>query len=158
MPTLLDLLGCSTPRGLMGRSFAALVRGAPASAPDEWSTRPLHSESWGRCAFTATGAAERPTPTHAVRRGAHKLIRFPDGDSHRWAYYDLERDPDEQEDLYAADPQAAGDLQALLEAYASSTARLREELTRTPEEGEADWAPDAEREQALRDLGYIDPH
>jgi arylsulfatase A-like enzyme len=153
MPTLLEFVGLPIPERATGRSFASLVRGAPADA--SWSARPLFSEAWGK-AWVPAGrrnvAVE--TPAFSVRVGTRKLIRYRDG---RYAYYDLTLDPGEMVDRYEQSANQVGDLRALLDEY-DEVARS---LHREPTEG-ARAAPgfeahlDAEREAKLRALGYIE--
>ncbi len=150
-PTLLELLGARPLPGAMGQSFAALLRErAPAPGP---GLRPLFAETWFAPGFGAEGRKPVRQPSYSVRLGMRKLVRLREGEGFRYAYYDLSSDPGERRDLYAADPAAAADLRALLDAYPDRAARLREELLdgRAPEA-----APDPVRESQLRALGYVE--
>jgi arylsulfatase A-like enzyme len=156
MPTLLELAGAPPVRGMTGRSFAHVVRGAP---PDEDAeSRPFFSEAWRemRVTFDAEGRL-RPTPfpqpSFAVRVGDRKLIRYRDGEGFRYSYYDLATDPGERRDLYPEDPAGARDLRELIEAYTPHTAELHSRLMQGSEEAiPLDW----ERAERLRALGYIE--
>jgi arylsulfatase len=150
-PTLLELLGAPPLPGAMGRSLAPLLRGAEGEAG--LRERALFAEAWYRHGFGAEGPKPVEQPSYAVRVGSRKLLRLRAGDGFRYAYYDLARDPGERRDLYAADPAAAADLRALLDAYPERVARLREALV----PGDAPARPlDPERESQLRALGYLD--
>jgi hypothetical protein len=92
-------------------------------------------------------------PSYSVRLGSRKLVRVRDGEGFRYAYYDLATDPGERRDLYAADPAAAADLRALLDAYPDRAARRREALL----DGRAAEAGlDPLRQSQLRALGYAE--
>jgi arylsulfatase A-like enzyme len=149
LPTLLELLELPAPPAVMGRSFASLVRGA---APDpSWWERPLFSESWAKRRLDLRDGGLRvvdlETPSLAVRKGSRKLIRERVPNGARYTYFDLADDPGEQRDLYASQPGAAADLQALLDAYAR-------DAEAQPVAGEKEV--DSARLEALRALGYID--
>jgi len=150
-PTLLELLGAPPLSAVMGRSFAALLRGDPAAGSFE--ARPLFSETWFEAGFGAEGPKPVPQPSYAVRLGSRKLVRLRDGDGFRYAYYDLASDPTERRDRYAADPDAAADLRALLDAYPGRVEQLREALAQKRGAG---GTLDPERESQLRALGYLD--
>lgn len=156
MPTLLELLGVDPVEGLMGRSFAPLVRGR---APDRaWSDRPMFSEAWRTARVGANSRAqlrysEIAQPSYAVRRGDRKLIRYRDGSGFRYAYYDLANDPDERQNLYSSDPTAAQDLRSLIEDYVVEAELLQQGLTR--DSANAPPPLDPEREERLRALGYL---
>jgi arylsulfatase A-like enzyme len=150
-PTLLECLRAKPLPGAMGQSFASLLResGDGASVP----ARPLFAEAWFEAGFGAEGPKPVEQPSYAVRVGSRKLVRLREGPGFRYAYYDLSNDPGERRDRYAADPAAAADLRALLDAYPERVARQREALLddRAPE-----GALDPERESQLRALGYVE--
>jgi tetratricopeptide (TPR) repeat protein len=86
MPTVLDLLGLPTPAGAAGRSLVGPMTGASTSttsAPEAYSESlyPLNQFGW--------------SDLKALRAGRYKFIDAP-----RPELYDLERDPDEQHNLY----------------------------------------------------------
>jgi arylsulfatase A-like enzyme len=150
-PTLLELLGAPPLPGAMGRSFASLLR--EAQIPSDSDARPLFSETWFEAGFGAEGPKPVQQPSYSIRKGSRKLVRLRADEGFRYAYFDLSADPGERRDLYAADPGAAADLRALLDAYPERVARLRERLAREPS---ADRALDPERESRLRALGYLE--
>jgi N-acetylglucosamine-6-sulfatase len=83
-PTLLDLAGLEVPAYMQGRSILPLLRD-PQSA-------------W-REAFYYSYFREAPFPAptaHAIRTERHKLIEY---DAKEAELFDLERDPEEQDDL-----------------------------------------------------------
>jgi hypothetical protein len=143
---------------MMGRSFAASLRGtAGAGTP---SDRPIYSETWTELTtrMTADGLkAERlEHPVFAVRMQGRKLIRRGPPAAPQYQYYDVGRDPEEQDDLYDRNPAAAADLRALLEAYEASMAKTRETLAAG--EDMPALPPelvDPEHLERLRALGYI---
>jgi arylsulfatase A-like enzyme len=149
-PTLLELLGAPPLPAAMGRSFASLLQGSPT--PGDSDARPLFSETWFEAGFGAEGPKPVQQPSYAVRLGSRKLVRLRAGEGFRYAYFDLASDPAEQRDLYAADPDAAADLRALLDAYPERVVRLREALL---PERTSDGTLDPERESQLRALGYL---
>ena len=150
LPTLLDLLDAPPLAGARGTSYAALVRGG--AEPPESSARPLFAETWFRAGFGARGPQPVEPPSYSVRLGSRKLVRVRDGAGFRDAYYDLARDPGERIDLLPADPAAAADLRALLDAHLERLAELRGAVR-----GGAGERPlDPEREDALRALGYLE--
>jgi arylsulfatase A-like enzyme len=151
-PTLLEWLGAPGLPGAMGRSFAGLLRGEePGPA---WRERPNFAETWFVRGFGAEGPKPVQQPSYAVQAGSRKLVRLRAGEGHRYAYYDLARDPGERHDLYAADPQAAADLRALLDAYPEQAAARHRALLGAPADGRGGVGP--EREAQLRALGYLE--
>jgi arylsulfatase A-like enzyme len=158
-PTILDWLGLPAPDGMMGRNVAAAARG-PDSVETS-SDRAIFSETWTplMTRMTADGikSERREHPAYAVRKDGRKLIRRGPADARRYWYYDLRRDPDERDDLYVRDPEAAADLRALLEAYEASMVEMRE--VRAAADGLSDLPAepiDPERLEKLRALGYIE--
>jgi arylsulfatase A-like enzyme len=158
-PTLLGWLGVRPPPGMMGRSFAASLRGADgAGAPPE---RPIYSETWTELTTRMTADAIKTErlehPVFAVRKQGRKLIRGGPPAAPRYQYYDVGRDPEERDDLYERDPAAAADLRALLEAYEASMAKTREALAAG--EDMPALPPelvDPEHIEKLRALGYVE--
>jgi hypothetical protein len=138
------LVGIETPADLYGTSFAALLEGGdePAHEPT-----PLFSSSW-----------ELPPglepPAHAVRVGARKLIRFRQAEGGAQdKVFDVGSDPGERR---ALDEQTASDLGALLEARETKAEAERIRL-RAEAGASAEAAPlDPEREEKLRELGYLE--
>ena len=91
MPTLLELVGLESPRGLDGQSFAGALTGA--AAPRE------RAFFWHFPHYTNQGSR----PAGAVRDGVWKLVEhYDDG---RVELYNLARDPGESEDLSAREPE-----------------------------------------------------
>jgi arylsulfatase A-like enzyme len=91
MPTLLELVGLESPRGLDGQSFASALTGA--AAPRE------RTFFWHFPHYTNQGSR----PAGAVRDGVWKLVEhYDDG---RVELFNLERDPGETEDLSAREPE-----------------------------------------------------
>lgn len=155
MPTLLGLLGVAPTGAEMGRSQAALVRGAPEPPPEP---RPIYSEAWAERAYRAHGFDLVPQPTLALRLGDRKLVRARTGkggeDAFRYELYDLARDPLETEDLFARDPAAADDLMMLLRRYDMATKALHDRLG--AQDAAAPDTVDPDLQEKLRALGYLD--
>jgi choline-sulfatase len=131
-PTVLDLAGLATPRGLSlsGRSLAAVLRGAPE--PDEPTTYaetlvPLLQFGW--------------SDLRVVRDGRFKYIQAP-----RPELYDLREDPGERRDLARErEPQAA--------AMRGALAKMLERESQARREG--GHAPSDETIERLGALGYV---
>jgi len=160
MPTLLEMSGLPVPDGLMGKSFAQVFTTDDARSP--FAARPLFSEAWYPFAKSAPGEhLSVDQPTLAVRVGDQKLIRFKRPDGFAYEMYDLAEDPREQADLYNESPPELSRLQELLDAYPDFSLYRREQLEREDGSqpaggGGALDARQAEREEKLRALGYID--
>ena len=156
MPTLLELLGVAAPAGLMGRSAAGLVRGDDGAGAG-WSARPLYSGAWVSRAVVADGRAARVRqPTHAVRVDTRKLIRKPAPDGFHFRYYDLATDPGERSPSGNTTAGDAGELRALLEEHEARVRARREALVREPGSLPAELELGPEREERLRELGYLE--
>jgi arylsulfatase A-like enzyme len=156
MPTLLDLLGIPAPEHVGGRSFADLARGEdPGEARPP---RPLFSESWSKHRTEWRGGGYQSvavqTPSLAVRIGSHKLVRDRRDGRTRDRFFEVEPHPDQPIDLSASDPAAAARLRALADGYSGAMQAQREALSAADTD---DSIPlDAESEDALRALGYLD--
>jgi arylsulfatase A-like enzyme len=148
MPTLLELLGLPVPGGLSGRSVRPLLQGGSG----ELEARPVFSEGWATFQPGADGGRAFEPPSLAVRRGERKLARYRSPDGTRYELYDLSADPGERSDLSRSEPGEAGGLRALLEAYERETARA----DRPAAPATAAPALDADREEKLRALGYLE--
>ncbi|HEX5043360.1 MAG TPA: sulfatase [Candidatus Polarisedimenticolaceae bacterium] len=134
LPTLLDLLRMGLPAGLDGRSLVPLLQGAPLADV------PAYSETfYERFPEVAPAGAELV----ALREGAFKLLRSPV----RRELYDLDRDPDELQDVGATHP----DLVAGLEAELRQVRRVREAPDAPLSMDEEERQRHLER---LRSLGY----
>jgi arylsulfatase A-like enzyme len=154
MPTLLDLVGAPPVPGVMGRSFAPMLRGAPDPAA---AVRPIFSSAWQTRAVFADGRAARvPQPTFSVQVGPRKLIRYTDGSRSYFAYYDLEEDPAEESDALSRSPREASELAGLLDRYEAESRARRSALLAQPDALAPEPTLEPEREQRLRELGYIE--
>ncbi len=123
MPTVLDLLGMAAPASVTGRSLAGAMTGASASdgKPSEAyseSLYPLNQFGW--------------SDLKSLRAGRYKYIDAP-----RPELYDLERDPQEEHNLYdARRPLADGMRNRLSEINRTASAegsRERETIEVDPE-------------------------
>jgi arylsulfatase A-like enzyme len=133
LPTVLELVGLSTPPGLAGHSLVPLMKGAGAAptagALAELDIGPLLSDSWRteRWRLIRTGAAEE------------RVVRL----------YDLVADPRETKDVAAEHPDVVQALLAALEA-AKAAGRERAKLFETTTLGQTPATQDD-----LHGLGYV---
>jgi len=150
MPTLLELLGLPVPDGLSGRSLRTLLAGAAG----ELQVRPVFSEAWAEFQPGGPGGGRVfAPPSLAVRRGERKLARYRSPEGTRYELYDLATDPGERTDLSGSAPDEASALRSLLEAYERETPRASGLAAPAPG---PPTALDADREEKLRALGYIE--
>lgn len=155
MPTLLDLMGVDGSGAEMGRSQAALIRGAPE--PED-AQRAIYSEAWAERAYRAKGFDLIPQPTVALRLGSLKLIRsrtdLRDPTRFRYELYDLVSDPLERVDLYPGKPHLGEDLVRMLRRHDAAVEALHDRLGEPA--ANAEPAVDPDLEEKLRALGYIE--
>ena len=132
VPTVLDLMGIAPPKGIAGVSLAPLMTGDRKTLDLEGYAEalyPLHHFGW--------------SDLRAWRAGRYKVIDAP-----RPELYDLDRDPQEDKNIYA-------DRRALADGM---IARLRDHEKDTPgNEGASKPAVDVDPEarQRLAALGYV---
>jgi arylsulfatase len=150
MPTILALAGVNVPTQVAGVSLAPAL--ASGHAPAD---RRIVTESWidKYCL-----QKHFQKPAFAVRQGARKLARYRRDGIFAYEAYDLDADPAERSNLYAADAATQADLRAFIdgweeEAKALATA-LRTEAGATAEPA-AVPIDDRQREK-LRALGYAE--
>jgi arylsulfatase A-like enzyme len=108
-PTLCELTGVEAPSTLEGKSQAAVIRGRTKSVRDT--------------IFLAYRGIQR-----GVRQGRWKLLRYPEVG--RTQLFDLERDPDEVQDL-ASDPRHKERVASLMTAMAAEQKRYGDTLALT---------------------------
>ena len=135
LPTILDALAIDPPDALPGRSLLALAAAVSAdNAHADASAGPIYFEA-------LSGNVNRGwAPLHGVIRDRVKYIDLPIPE-----LYDLRRDPNEQQNLAASQPQRLEDMRRLLDTIRAN-GRRSERAGRRPE------TPDAR--QRLRSLGY----
>ncbi len=137
LPTVLDALGLDPEPSLHGRSLWPLLdRDTLADAPIEAVTG--YGESLDLQRIFGT------TPLRTLRRGRWKYIH-----SARPELYDVERDPDEIEDLAAEQPERVAEFRAALEA-------LLDPENASPRHAASVEVSSATRAQ-LEALGYVAP-
>ena len=110
-PTFLDFAGVSVPADMQGRSIRTLLQG---KTPRDWRI----SMYYHYYEYPAVHSAKRH---YGVRTQRYKLIHFY-YDIDQWELYDLQKDPDELNNIYN-DP-----------AYADVVKKLKAELSRLREE------------------------
>ena len=130
LPTALDLLGSAAPDGISGVTLTPLMTGAPELGLDAYSEAmyPLHHYGW--------------SDLRALRSGRYKIIDAP-----RPELYDIDRDPNEQTNLYD-ERRALGDrmiaqLRSMEDRFAKTEAALPAEDV------------DPEARERLAALGYV---
>jgi arylsulfatase A-like enzyme len=120
-PTVLDLLGLPVPPEMQGRSIAPLLTG---KAPDDWQKSYYYH-------YYEFAPPHWVFPHYGIRTEKYKLIHY--YTVNEWELFDLEKDPDEMENLWewsgfkvhpgyeevAAD--LVNQLQALREKYKDNT-------------------------------------
>ncbi len=125
-PTMLDFAGVPIPESMQGRSLKPILEGRPpadwrqsiyyAYWENSWQLRNARPEQMSYPEFKYF-TAHRVGPHRGVRTGRYKLINFyTEGDY--WELFDLEKDPNELNNVYGQP------------AYAAVTSRLKEELNR----------------------------
>jgi arylsulfatase A-like enzyme len=110
-PTFLDFAGVSIPADMQGRSIRTLLQG---KTPKDWRK----SMYYHYYEYPAVHSAKRH---YGVRTQRYKLIHFYN-DIDQWELYDLQKDPDELNNIYD-DP-----------AYTDVVKKLKAELSRLREE------------------------
>jgi len=143
MPTILTLAGVGIPAGLHGYDVAFWRPG-----PHRPAGEPLFSASW----MLPRGLE---APAFSVRDGNLKLISHGDARGRHDAVYDLDADADER--TPRSDDAEARRLGEALDAWRVRMAAEAEQR-RSGAEGEHDatTTADPDREDKLRELGYID--
>ena len=152
MPTVVDLSGLPLPPGMQGRSLAPLVAAGDAG---------------GAAGRTRRGAppaiSERPVPealendplvteNYAITIGGWKLVhnRARKAQAPEFELYDLRKDPREQSNVAAQNPEVVARLAKALDGWhkMALAARLKPD-------GKATQDMSAEQLERLRSLGYI---
>lgn len=110
-PTFLELAGAGVPAEMQGRSFSSVLEG---KTPPDWRKSVYYQ-------YYEYPQPHSVHPHYGVRTQDFKLIRFFQG-MDEWELFDLKKDPDELESVYA-DP-----------AYAKTVETLKAELKRLREQ------------------------
>jgi arylsulfatase A-like enzyme len=90
-PTLLDFAGVPVPREMQGRSLRPLTLGG---TPENWRDAVYYHY------YEYPHGWHRVRPHYGIRTERYKLIHFY-GELDEWELYDLERDPDELNNVYS---------------------------------------------------------
>jgi arylsulfatase A-like enzyme len=88
-PTVLDLAGIPVPEDMQGRSLVPLFKG---SAPADWQTSMYYH-------YYEFAPPHWVFPHYGIRTDRYKLIHY--YTVNEWELFDLEKDPDEMENLFA---------------------------------------------------------
>lgn len=125
-PTILDLAGIKPPASMQGRSLKPLLEGKPPANwrksmyytyyEDSWRLRGKGKEAMADPSFQYF-TPHRVSPHRGVRTERHKLIHY-FRENNYWELFDLEKDPQEQRNVYND------------RAYAGVRAELTRELER----------------------------
>ena len=129
MPTILDVLGVETPRGVQGRSLLPVVRGQRldlVASAETWY--PRHHYGWSELT--------------SIRDGRYHFIAAP-----RRELYDLQLDPAELHDIAAGNPARADALERALHGFLAQASANRAAAAPRP--------VDPDVEERLRSLGYV---
>jgi arylsulfatase A-like enzyme/Tfp pilus assembly protein PilF len=137
-PTLLDLVELDVPVEMEGISLVPLLA-APGAAE-----KPAEDPGLS-CYLESVYGQENYgwSPLYGIRTGQVKYIRAPEPE-----FYRLDRDRDELENRFAAEPEAAGELAASFEV-------LAERLAGGESLADEDWTPAEEVKSKLELLGYV---
>lgn len=140
--TVLAATGATVPEGVAGRDLARMVAG------DLPAHEALFHETGRR--FLAENV-RRPIPGppgnwKAVRRGRFKLIQLPGVAGDAFELYDVVADPHEENDLFRPDHLAVPDLARALAGWLEGFDSV----------ATAEPALDADTQERLRSLGYLD--
>lgn len=148
MPTLVELSGLAMPAGAQGQSLRPLLAGAASGSAGGWRRRPAFSEKQPMGGAEFPGASE----SYAIIDGNWKLIhnvaRAPE--TAEFELFDFYRDPLDQNNLAAANPEVVARLAALLERWRQSAKSARLQSDR-----EAAAGMSKEQLEQLRSLGYL---
>ena len=113
-PTFLDAAGVTVPASMHGQSLVSLLEG---STPRDWRQSVYYHYYESK--------SEHTVPAHeGVRTSRYKLIHFYEKQDSYWELYDLEKDPEEMENL--AESPSAKLVRAELEAELQRLKRLYE--------------------------------
>jgi arylsulfatase A-like enzyme/Flp pilus assembly protein TadD len=136
--TLLELVGLQLPDGMDGVSLAPLMA-APGDAG------PPAADPGLRCYLESVYGQENYgwSPLFGIRTGQSKYIRAPEQE-----FYRLDRDRDELDNRFTAEPDAAGELAASYEGLAG-------QLTGGETLADQDWRPAKSVTSRLELLGYL---
>jgi arylsulfatase A-like enzyme len=142
VPTVLAMTGVEAPPDLDGLDLTPLLHGASAEAFRE---RLQYGEASGGLTYDAIVAPGIFPVYRSVRRGDYKLVY--DSKADHYALFDLARDPYEQHDLSAAEPERTA---ALIEVMRE---RYRDYTPEPAPENQVELSP--EDLEQLRALGYV---
>lgn len=149
MPTLLEMSGLPLPERMQGRSLRSHLTGAGA-AGGERRESPAFAIKAATLDFF--GPPPRDTESLAVWSGGWKLVhnvKRPEG-SPEFELYDFRKDPLDQRNLAAGNPQTVRQLADLLAGWRRSA-----ESRRLPSDDEAARSLGSQELERLRSLGYI---
>ncbi len=124
MPTILDIAGIRIPSGVQGRSLAPLI--FDARKQNEASI-PVFAET----VYGGYNATQEMTKTHlrCVHTDSWKLIETESPTGKTYELYDLLIDPNEHQNIYAQNSQAASALVTLLKEWRRENTIRRQAIT-----------------------------
>ncbi|HUG52875.1 MAG TPA: sulfatase [Vicinamibacteria bacterium] len=152
MPTLLEVSGLPVPKEAQGQSLRPLLAAGDghgvAAANGGWQRRPVIAEKQPMGGTEFPGASE----TYAIVEGGwkliHNVVRGPE--QAEFELYDFYKDPRDQTDLSAQNPEVVGRLGRMLEGW-----RRTAKQARLKSDTEATKDLSAEQLERLRSLGYV---
>jgi arylsulfatase A-like enzyme len=152
MPTLLELAGVAPPPGVQGRSLVPLLaasRGGTAPTSG-WTARPAVTEKRPESDPNSPTRGDRVST--ALVLDGWKLIQNSERSSGipEYELYDVRRDPLDQHDLAAREPDRVQRLRGELEAWRAKVAEIHLEP-----EASAPESLSAEELERLKSLGYV---
>jgi arylsulfatase A-like enzyme len=156
MPTILDVIGLPIPDQATGTSLVALLTGQPPAGD-----RHLFSEAWadGHCAERDPATMPYGPPGLLIQTGARKLARYRRHGAVEYELYDLDTDPGERHDGYAAAGSEIAVLKDTLDAYESDGRARAGALKKGAPTSAAPDTPvplDDRQREKLRALGYVE--
>jgi arylsulfatase A-like enzyme len=151
MPTLLELSGLPVPKEVQGQSLRPLLAGSGTAAAAEegrWTRRPAISEKQPMGGSDHPGASESYAIVDANWKLIHNVKRPPA--KPEFELFDFYKDPLDQRNLAADNPDVVARLAKVLEAWHSMATRARLK-------SDAETTKGLSREQLdrLRSLGYV---
>jgi arylsulfatase A-like enzyme len=119
-PTILDIAGVRIPAEMQGRSLLPILRG---ESPADWRTSMYYH-------YYEFGPPHWVAPHYGIRTEKYKLISYYSWNE--WELFDLDKDPDEMESLFAwAGYRARAGYESIAEDLAAKLKQLREEYKDT---------------------------
>jgi arylsulfatase A-like enzyme len=147
MPTLLDLSGIAAPKEAQGLSLRPLLVG-PGAKAQPWPRRPVYAEKQPMGATHFPNASEAYTIIEGDWKLIHNVKRAPE--TPEFELFDFYKDPLDQKNLAAENPEIVARLAKQLETWRRET-----KAARLQPDSEATKGMSKEQLEQLRSLGYV---